>query len=78
MRQVRSRASGRFGLMVKSPVPVEISHYTSDAGQPICGPPRGLPRSGLTITAVTFNLRYLLLNCRQPGCLFASTPDADS
>ena len=28
--------------------------------------PRGLPLSGLTITAVTFNLRYLLLNCRQP------------
>src|SRR5205823_10926603 len=24
-------------------------------------------RSGLTITAVTFNLRYLLLNCRPTG-----------
>jgi hypothetical protein len=32
--------------------------------------PRALSRSGFTITAVTFNLRYLLLNCRQPGaCL---------
>ena len=60
----------RFGLMVKSLVAVEISHYTSDTGHPLYGLLVPYPRSGFTITAVTFSLRYLLLNCRQPGaCL---------
>ena len=28
------------------------------------------PKAGFTITAVTFNPRYLLLNCSQPGAYF--------
>ena len=45
--------------------PLHQRRWTGD----LCSP-SGLPRSGFTVTAVTFNLRYLLLNCREPGaCL---------
>ena len=44
----------RFGLMVKSLVAVEISHYTSDTGHPLYGLLVPYPRSGFTITAVNF------------------------
>jgi len=40
--------------MVKSLVAVEISHYTSDTGHPLYGLLVPYPRSGFTITAVTF------------------------
>ena len=47
--------------------------YTSDAGTADLWSPRSLRRSGLTITAVTFNLPYLLLNSRHRVliCLYA-------
>ena len=63
--------------MVKSLVAVEISHYTSDTGHPLYGLLVPYPRSGFTITAVTFNLRFTA-QLSATGCLFACTPDADS